>query len=103
MPTPTKCPAGKQALEVPHELMGRRVKCPACKSIFTAEPPGASPPEDPRARRQPPGPKSESAIRRQRPAPPSDEDEDEEEEEEEKPRVRKKGIRRREEEDGEKE
>lgn len=98
MPTIIKCSTCKRALEVPNELMGKRVKCPACKSIFTPTPPGTSPPEDPSARRQPPSPKSESAIRRQRPAPPPDE-EDEEEEEEEQPRVRKKGIRRREEED----
>ncbi len=102
MPTTIKCPTCKRALEVPNELMGRRVKCPACKSIFTATPPGTPPTEDTSARRQPPSPKSESAIRRQRSAPPPVEVENEDqEEEEERPRVRKKGIRRREEDDEE--
>jgi hypothetical protein len=98
MPTNIKCPMCKRALEVPDELMGKRVKCPGCKMIFTATPPGAAPPEDSSARRPRAGQKSEEAVRRKRPAPPPDEDEDEEDEEEgEQPRVRKKPSRRREE------
>jgi len=99
MATIIKCPTCKRALEVPNELMGKRVKCPGCKMIFTATPPGASPPEDPKARRQPPS--SESAIRQKRSDRPAVEVEDEDEEEEERPRVRKKPVRRREEEDEE--
>jgi hypothetical protein len=88
----------KRALEVPDELMGKRVKCPGCKMIFTASPPGAAPPEAPAGRRPAPSQKSEEGIRRKRPVPPpDDEDEDEEEEEEVRPRVRKKSVRRREE------
>jgi hypothetical protein len=98
MPTTIKCPMCKRALEVPDELMGKRVKCPGCKMIFTATPPGAAPSEDSSARRSKPSQKSEEAVRRRRPSPPPDEDEDEEdEEEEEQPRVRKKATRRREE------
>jgi len=89
----------KRALEVPDELMGKRVKCPGCKMIFTATPPGAAPPEDSSARRPRPGQKSEEAVRRKRPAPPPDDDDEDEEEEEERPRVRKKPTRRREEDD----
>jgi hypothetical protein len=78
--------------------MGKRVKCPGCKMIFTASPPGAAPPEAPAGRRPAPSQKSEEGIRRKRPAPPpGDDEEDEEEEEEERPRVRKKPTRRREE------
>jgi hypothetical protein len=91
----------KRALEVPDELMGKRVKCPGCKMIFTATPPGAAPPEDSSARRPRAGQQSEEAVRRRRPSPPPDDDEDEDEGEEEQPRVRKKPSRRREEEDEE--
>jgi hypothetical protein len=87
----------KRALEVPDELMGKRVKCPGCKMIFTATPPGAAPPEDSSARRPRPGQKSEEAVRRKRAAPPPDDDEDEDEDQEEQPRVRKKAAHRREE------
>src|SRR6266700_2568519 len=83
MPTTIKCPMCKRALEVPDELMGKRVKCPGCKMIFTATPPGAAPPEDSSARRPRPGQKSEEAVRRKRPAPPPDEDEDKDDEDEE--------------------
>src|SRR5260370_23505401 len=59
MPATIKCPMCKRALEVPDELMGKRVKCPGCKMIFTATPPGAAPSEDSSARRPRPGQKSE--------------------------------------------
>src|SRR5262245_42977456 len=98
MPTNIKCPMCKRPLEVPDELMGKRVKCPGCKMIFTATPPGSAPREAPAGRRPAPSQKSEEGIRRKRPAPPhEDDEEDEEEEEEERPRVRKKSTRRREE------
>jgi len=87
-------------LEVPDELMGKRVKCPACKLIFTAAPPGAPPAGSPRAGRQSPDSKSEVAVRRGSPKLPPFEIE---EEDEEQPRVRKKAVRRRDEEEEEEE
>src|SRR5712692_1097175 len=98
MPTTIKCPACTRALEVPDQLMGKRVKCPACKMIFTATPAGKGPPPDPRAGRQSPDSKSEASVRRGSPKPPPFEIE---EEDEDQPRVRKKAVRRRGEEDEE--
>ena len=101
MPTNIKCPACSRALEIPDELMGKKVKCPACKMIFTATAGRSSPPSAsgvasaPRASRPPPPSKSEEEVRvRSKPPSPPPE---EEEEEEEIPRVRKKGARRRDE------
>ncbi len=102
MPTNIKCPACSRALEIPDELMGKKVKCPACKMIFTATAGGAAPPpasgvaSAPRASSPPPRPKSDDEVRVRR-KPPSPPHEEEEEEEEETPRVRKKGARRRDE------
>jgi hypothetical protein len=101
MPTNIKCPTCKRALEIPDELIGKKVKCPACKMIFPATPGGPPPPAKPESSQRPPSrPKSEEEVRVRRKSPPAYEVEDEEEEEEE-PRVRKKPIRRREEDDEE--
>ena len=104
MPTNIKCPYCKRALEIPDELMEKRVKCPACKMIFTATV-GGSPPSSgggiasaPRAGHQVPPSRPEETRVRRKPPPPSEEEE-EEDEEEETPRVRKKGVRRRDEDD----
>ena len=100
MSTNVKCPRCSRALEIPDELMGKKVKCPACKMIFTATADASSSASGvasaPRAGGQVPKPKSETdtRVRRKPPPPPSEE---EEEEEEETPRVRRKGVRRRDE------
>ena len=107
MPINTKCPTCKRTLEIPDELMGKKVKCPACKLVFLATPGEAPPPAKAESSRtQPPKSKSEEGIRvRRRPAPTDEEEEEEEEEEDEEeeeiPRVRKKGVRRREEDEDE--
>src|SRR6266851_4931985 len=99
MPINTKCPTCKRTLEIPDELMGKKVRCPSCKVVFLATADG-SPAKTDSSRPQPPKSKSEEGIRvRRRPAPTDEEEEEEDEEEEEIPRVRKKGVRRREEDD----
>src|SRR6266496_139297 len=98
MPINTKCPTCKRTLEIPDELMGKKVRCPSCKVVFLATADG-SPAKTDSSRPQPPKSKSEEGIRVRRKAPPTDEEEEDEEEEEETPRVRKKGVRRREEDD----
>src|SRR5438552_12780049 len=96
MPINTKCPTCKRTLEIPDELMGKKVRCPSCKVVFLATAGGTPPPPKTESSRpQPPKSKSEEGIRvRRRPPPADEEDEEEEEEEEETPRVRKKGVRR---------
>ena len=32
----TKCPTCKRMVEIPDELMGKKVRCPSCKIIFLA-------------------------------------------------------------------
>src|SRR6266851_2954500 len=91
MPTTLNCPSCKRSLGVPDALMGKRVKCPSCNTVFTATPPGSSPAEEPDAGGYPLDSEPEASVRRRTPAPPADEDS-----EQEQPRVRKKGIRRRE-------
>ena len=82
MPTNIKCPACSRALEIPDELMGKKVKCPACKMIFTATADASSSASGvasaPRAGGQVPKPKSETdtRVRRKPPPPPSEEEED---------------------------
>src|SRR6266851_4059028 len=105
MPINTKCPTCKRTLEIPDELMGKKVRCPSCKVVFLATADG-SPAKTDSSRPQPPKSKSEEGIRvRRRPAPTDEEeeeeDEEEEDEEEERPRVRRKAVRRQDEEEDE--
>jgi predicted Zn finger-like uncharacterized protein len=45
MPTLVECPSCSRKLRVPDELLGQRVKCPTCSSVFTAgEQAGGAPP-----------------------------------------------------------
>jgi predicted Zn finger-like uncharacterized protein len=67
MPETIHCPECSRKLRVPDHLLGKKVKCPSCSAIFTAEAP-----------EQPPEPVQPRAARR-RPTPPLDEEEDEEE------------------------
>jgi hypothetical protein len=103
MPINTKCPTCKRTVEIPDELMGKKVRCPSCKVVFLATAGGSAPPTKTESSRpQPPKPKSEEGIRvRRKPPLPSEEEDEDEDEEEETPRVRKKGVRRREEDEEE--
>jgi hypothetical protein len=106
MPITVSCPNCNRALRVPDELLGKRVKCPACATVLTASPEGsvqssaAVPPSResiaPRRRPAPPPEEEEvePQVRRRRPAPPPEEEYEEEsppeeEDEEEAPRPRK--------------
>jgi len=100
MPINTKCPTCKRAVEIPDELMGKKVRCPSCKIIFLPTA-GAPPSKTNSSRPQPPKSKSEEGIRARRKPPPPEDEEDEDEEEEEIPHGRKKGVRRREEDEEE--
>jgi hypothetical protein len=50
MPTLIECPSCRRQLQVPDELVGRKVKCPGCGLVFTTARPGeAAPPAYPSA------------------------------------------------------
>jgi hypothetical protein len=105
MPFVTSCPDCARKLRVPDELLGKKVRCPGCKVVFTAvadsdKPEEAPPPprrpapprderieQDPRPRRAPPPPpqdEDDSARIRQR-----DDEQDFQEDEDELPRGRR--------------
>jgi hypothetical protein len=44
MPVPIQCPGCGKKLRIPDEMLGRRVKCPACTRPFTAANPAPPPP-----------------------------------------------------------
>jgi predicted Zn finger-like uncharacterized protein len=70
MPNTIHCPSCNRELRVPDELLGKKVKCPACSTTFTASVAG------PEAAPPPPAPEAgyeEEAARRPRPIPRSDE------------------------------
>lgn len=56
MPQITTCPECSKQLRVPDDLIGRKVRCPGCSAMFTAEaaaePPAPPPPPPPRDRRE---------------------------------------------------
>jgi len=87
MPT-VACPTCGKMLNVPVDLLGKKVKCSACQGVFTAEAeaaPAAAPPEEPAAR---PAPRRDPERRRD-----DDEDRprrrrDEYEDDEDRPRRR---------------
>lgn len=58
MPITTRCPSCDRKLRVPDNLLGTRVKCPGCQTVFTAEDQGegsaAQPPAAPAPRERPP-------------------------------------------------
>jgi hypothetical protein len=104
MPITVNCPTCNRALRVPEELLGKRVKCPACATVLTASAegevkPAASPPqgEEVVRRKRPPEPEEEAPRpARGGPEPAEEEDYDEEEPEEEEeertPRRRRRRI-----------
>jgi predicted Zn finger-like uncharacterized protein len=56
------CPECKKHLQVPDELLGKRVQCPECKHTFTAEQPDYSAPAKTSTTTAPPPPLPENAT-----------------------------------------
>ena len=71
MPITVSCPNCAKSLKIPDTAVGKRVKCPACQTPFTAAEP------DDAVTSAPPKP---SAVKKPAPPPPRDEEEDEEDE-----------------------
>jgi predicted Zn finger-like uncharacterized protein len=107
MATDVDCPSCDQKLRVPDELLGKKVKCPSCKTMFKATISGLkasapSPPVDeeeevPSRHASGLSPSKRANVPSKRPAPPEDEDEEEEDEDDDRPRQRsgRRPIRRR--------
>lgn len=53
MPQITTCPECTKQLRVPDDLIGRKVRCPGCSAMFTAEAAAAPPPPPPARAPQP--------------------------------------------------
>jgi hypothetical protein len=90
MPLRTACSSCGKKLQVRDELLGKKVKCPACATVFVADADGApnadkAAPSRPAA---PPPAKTSPKPQVKRPAPPAieDDEEDEDDEVQEKPR-----------------
>jgi len=94
MPEVISCPDCDRKLRVPETMLGKKVKCPGCQTIFVAKAGGDDEEEDkpaPKAASKSPSksPAKSNAIEetpRKRPAPPPDE---EDEEDEDRPARRK--------------
>ncbi len=54
MPEVISCPQCSRQLRVPEDLLGKRVKCPTCSAVFTAEASAAPPPPAPTRERTDP-------------------------------------------------
>jgi predicted Zn finger-like uncharacterized protein len=101
VPITTNCPSCDRAVRIPEDLLGSKVRCPACKTVFTAEAPedeAASPrPEPPASVTERPTPASaRPPVPRRRIEQPDDARdpyEDEPDDYEERPR-RKRGASR---------
>ncbi len=81
MPEVISCPDCERKLRVPDTMLGKKVKCPGCQTIFVANP--AEEEEEPTPPRKSATRSSavEPTPRRKAPAPPPDDDEDEDEDE----------------------
>src|SRR5262245_63953093 len=70
MPINVQCPNCNRQLGVPDTLVGKKVKCPSCQTVFTAEQPGAAPavppPPPPLEEEEPVAPRPTSPRRRDR-------------------------------------
>jgi predicted Zn finger-like uncharacterized protein len=67
MPINVQCPQCSRQLGVPDTLIGKKVKCPSCQTVFTAEEPGAAaaaPPPPPLAEDESEAPRPASTRRR---------------------------------------
>jgi predicted Zn finger-like uncharacterized protein len=105
MPIITRCPSCDRTLRVPDNLLGAKVRCPSCKTTFTAESAEDEPPSSVPGKKSSPATTDRPSGASRRPpvsAPPPEEPEFEEdfeeepEEREERPRKRKKKNRFRE-------
>src|SRR6516162_1553033 len=77
----SNCPGCSTKVRVPESLLGKRVKCPSCNMIFTAEAPGNAGFEE--------VPENEpKPAKSRRPPPPEDDDDDYDDYEERRPRRR---------------
>jgi predicted Zn finger-like uncharacterized protein len=76
----TNCPGCGTKVRVPESLLGKRVKCPSCTMIFTAEAPAAAFEEVPEDEPRP--------TKSRRPAPPDDDDDELDDYGERRPRRR---------------
>jgi hypothetical protein len=86
----THCPSCNRLVKVPDELLGRQVRCPGCRAVFTTQADEA-PAAAPRDREE----DFEERTRRQAPPEEPNEYEEEEYEEEERPRRRRRSRSRR--------
>jgi hypothetical protein len=103
MPTVINCPSCERKLKVPEELLGKKVKCPTCGTLFTGGAEGEAPPE-PEPEEPAPPPRTRAAAeapsRRRRAEEDEDDDRDEdrdddrEDEEDDRPRRRRRPRRR---------
>src|SRR5436309_8813411 len=90
MAVTTHCPSCKRLVKVPDELLGRKVRCPGCQSVFTAQSeeeilPTAPLDQDAESEEQP----VRRAVREET----EDDDEDDYQEEVPQPRRRRKSRR----------
>ncbi len=83
MPEQIRCPSCNAGLRVPDTLLGKTVRCPKCKTSFTA---AAEAPPEPEPESEPEGivaePTPTARCRPRRPEPDEEEDAPEEEEQE---------------------
>ena len=90
MPDQIHCPSCNAGLRVPDTLLGKTVRCPKCKTAFTA---AAEAPPEPEPESEPEGivaePTPAARRRPRRPEPDEEEDEPEEEEAEDRPKRRR--------------
>jgi predicted Zn finger-like uncharacterized protein len=104
MPEQVQCPSCQQKLRVPDTLLGKKVKCPKCATVFEAKIKPAAEAAAPKAdedeggtyifKPEPPPDPKKKPIRLSSEDPEDDEDEDEDEDEDgERPRKKKKKRR----------
>src|SRR5262249_30042364 len=92
MPTDVDCPSCSQKLRVPDDLLGKHVKCPACKTMFSASVRGLAPSQ--RVVNEPPV--RSSAVTAAREDPQQQESDEGEEDTDARPSKRRRLRRRRE-------
>jgi predicted Zn finger-like uncharacterized protein len=84
----TQCPNCDRKLRVPDEYLGKRVRCPACKEIFTASTSAETSPASEESLRKPVAPRSaeyeeeQPRVRRRQELPPDDNEDDDQYDEE---------------------
>lgn len=99
MPTVINCPSCERKLRVPEELLGKKVKCPSCGTLFKGTAADGPPPEDDLEEEPAPPPersrvRAGSAPPRRRQVPADDEPDDRDDDDEDFPRRRRRRLRR---------